>query len=150
MEAKLDQSLVLSCKVCIPRHQDAAVLWEKDGRRVGESQAVRGYRRGHDEFALRVQRMRTADLGNYTCILNVGGAGVDRRGVEVSLLPPPPVWQLKETGNTETSQVLRWRGESRLPIINYVLEFRLKPVSGRGEDWIPIVVPSQVKKITLV
>ena len=32
-------------------------------------------------------------------------------------------------------------GESRMPIIHFLLEFRLRPLTGGGEDWVPLVIP---------
>ena len=32
-------------------------------------------------------------------------------------------------------------GESRMPIIHFLLEFRLQPLSGTGEDWVSLVIP---------
>ena len=32
-------------------------------------------------------------------------------------------------------------GESQLPIIHFLMEFRLRPVAGLGEDWVSLVIP---------
>ena len=32
-------------------------------------------------------------------------------------------------------------GESQLPIIHFLMEFRLQPVAGLGEDWVSLVIP---------
>ena len=32
-------------------------------------------------------------------------------------------------------------GDSRLPIIHFLLEFRLSPWAGAGEDWVSLVIP---------
>jgi hypothetical protein len=101
--------------------------------------------------------MHETYLGNYTCILREGGGhhqpggGLrrDAKQLVVSLLPPPPEWKRRlptepSPTATTTSQVLEWRGVSKLPIINYQLEVRLRPEEGPGEDWLSIVVPYQV------
>ena len=58
-----------------------------------------------------------------------------------------------------TSQTISWRVNSKLPVIQFLLEFRLSPLSGMkllhqnesdilnlpgdGEDWVSLVVPYQ-------
>ena len=32
-------------------------------------------------------------------------------------------------------------GSSQLPIIHFLMEFRLRPVAGLGEDWVSLVIP---------
>ena len=35
-----------------------------------------------------------------------------------------------------------WSGESQMPIIHFLMEFRLRPLSGAGEDWVSLVIPA--------
>ena len=151
VEATLGEPLTLSCKVCTTRSQDVRVLWEKDGAPVLESPDLRSYRRHHGEFVLRVQRMEKEFLGNYSCLLVSGEVERGRRYLEASLLPPPPAWSPRGvSSDLETEFQLQWTGHSTLPIINYILEFRLKPVSGGGEDWISIIVPYEVNHLSVI
>ena len=154
MEAILGESLAIPCRVCGTGSSDLAVDWQKEGAPIAESADVRSFRRHRGEFVLRVSSVREIHLGNYTCILRQGGAGLGRRdakNVVVSLLPPPPDWEEAATpldpaaAVASTSRLLRWRGLSSLPIINYLLEVRLRPEAGDGEDWLSIVVPYQVR-----
>ena len=32
-------------------------------------------------------------------------------------------------------------GSSKMPIIHFLMEFRLRPLSGLGEDWVSLVIP---------
>jgi len=143
VEAALGDPLILHCRVCLPRRRDVSVSWQKEGKTVGSSEQLRGYRRERGEFVLRVQRMEANLLGNYSCTLQVEGKAIDRRLMVVSTRPPPPLWQPMPDRTSEKEQILRWAGASKQPIIDYFLEFRLKPRTGAGEDWISITVPSQ-------
>ena len=149
VEAELGKPLILSCKVCTGRSKDVNVKWEKDGSPVLESQDLRSYRRHTQEFVLRVQHMGKEFLGNYSCNLVNQGVERESQNLVVSQLPPPPTWDPEQDRISPSQQTLRWTGYSRLPIINYILEFRLKPVSGSGEDWISLVVPFEVNPIFL-
>ena len=150
VEAELGKPLILSCKVCTGRSKDVNVKWEKDGIPVLESQDLRSYRRHKQEFVLRVQNMGVEFLGNYSCTLLHNGVESEHENLIVSQLPPPPTWEAEQDRRNPNEQTLRWTGFSRLPIINYILEFRLKPVSGSGEDWISLVVPFEVNSIFLL
>ena len=32
-------------------------------------------------------------------------------------------------------------GESQMPVIHFLMEFRLRPLAGAGEDWVSLVIP---------
>ena len=32
-------------------------------------------------------------------------------------------------------------GESQMPVIHFLMEFRLRPLAGVGEDWVSLVIP---------
>lgn len=110
---------------------------------------MRSYRRNVEEFVLRFQKMSEHNVGNYTCILvTKDGRQVDQQQVEVSSLPPPPAWDYSDTdkvmGKDKNEYVLKWKGFSRLPIINFILEFQQV---GSRQGWISLNIPYQVSTI---
>lgn len=121
------------------------MVWQKDGARVRQSGRVHYYNHSPEEFSLRVRKVSGDDLGNYTCSLKLSSKLVDSATLVLDRLPPPPVFVGLRDGLNETSQLLTWTGESRMPIIHFLLEFRLRPLTGLGEDWVSLVIPYNTK-----
>ena len=118
--------------------------WWEDGSQLGPSSKLQIYQRHPASHLLVVKDVTPEDMGNYTCVVsNVQGKVMDQTSIEVNKLPPPPRFLDQPDMQNETSQLLSWRGESRLPIIQFLLDFRLSPMSGPGEDWVSLVIPYQ-------
>jgi len=140
-EAVLGTEQVLTCRICKYQQQHVEVVWQKNGAPVRQSGRVHYSSHSPEEFSLRVRAVSTEDLGNYTCSLKVSGRQVESATLLLDTLPPPPVFVRLRDGLNETEQLLSWTGESRMPIIHFLLEFRLQPLSGTGEDWVSLVIP---------
>merc|ERR1712183_809848 len=110
------------------------VSWLRDGAAILQSGRVHYSHSQGQEFSLRLRSVSASDLCNYTCSLSVAAIILDKR-------PPPPLFVGLQDGVNQTSQLLTWTGESRIPIIHFLLEFRLRPLTGAGEDWVSLVIP---------
>jgi len=148
-EAVLGSDFLLNCHVCRHRHHSVTVTWAKDSVEIKQSSRVHSVHSEQSEvFSLRIRALGPGDLGNYTCSLaldNTAGAVktdvVDSTSMVLGLLPPPPVFvELRDRVN-QTSQLLTWTGESQMAIIHFLMEFRLRPLAGSGEDWVSLVIP---------
>jgi len=149
-EAVLGTDVLLSCRVCPgagagAQHQGAGgVTWRRGTAPVAQSSRVHSLHTAREAadpeagllVSLRIRAVTRADLGNYSCSLGGGGASL-----VLDTLPPPPVFTAKKDGINQTSQLLSWTGSSQLPIIHFLMEFRLRPVAGLGEDWVSLVIP---------
>jgi len=145
-EAVLGGEQVLTCRVCKHRDDSVRVSWLRDGAPILQSGRVHYSHSQGEEFSLRLRSVSASDLGNYTCRLSQatsGGSGghLDSATILLDIRPPPPLFVGLQDGVNETSQLLTWTGESRMPIIHFLLEFRLSPWTGAGEDWVSLVIP---------
>jgi len=145
-EAVVGSDILLSCQVCRYKHHAVTVSWMKNNIPISQSSRVHSvhtHRLGTDIFSLRIRSLNPRDLGNYSCNLNMDGSNkeLDSVSMVVDKLPPPPVFLSRTDRVNETSQLLTWTGESQMPIIHFLMEFRLKPLAGSGEDWVSLVIP---------
>jgi len=146
-EAVLGSDFMLTCNVCRYKHHSVTVSWFKDNIPIVQSSRVHGmhnHNKKQDEFNLRIRSMSAMDLGNYTCSLamdNALSSPVDSVTMLVDKLPPPPEFYSKKDRVNATSQLLSWTGSSQMPIIHFLMEFRLRPLAGLGEDWVSLVIP---------
>ena len=123
------------------------VSWWKDGAQLEPSSKLQIYQRHPSTHLLVVKNVSPEDMGNYTCVVSsVQGKVMDQTSIQVDKLPPPPRFLEQPDSQNATSQLLSWRGESGLPIIQFLLDFRLSPMSGPGEDWVSLVIPYQKKE----
>jgi len=142
-EAVLGTEQVLTCRICKYSADSVRVSWLRDGAPISQSGRVH-YSHSHgEEFSLRLRTVSASDLGNYTCSLSLvaGARHLDSATIILDKRPPPPLFVGLKDGVNRTSQLLTWTGESRMPIIHFLLEFRLRPLTGAGEDWVSLVIP---------
>jgi len=142
-EAVLGTEQVLTCRVCKYWEDSVMVSWLRDGATILQSGRVHYSHSEGEEFSLRLRSLSASDLGNYTCSLSLAGSArhLDSATIILDKRPPPPLFVGLQDGVNQTSQLLSWTGESRMPIIHFLLEFRLSPLAGAGEDWVSLVIP---------
>lgn len=140
--------LLLVCRLCKYKHSKTKVVWSKDGIPIIPSPSQHYYEGpGGVNHYLKVRTPTIIDvesvLGNYTCLVtNLQDNQIeDSKTIIVDKLPPPPTFCNEPDGVNKTSQIISWNGDSKLPVIHFLLEFRLSPMSGNGEDWVSLVVP---------
>jgi len=134
----------IQCTVCKYRHSKVQVSWSLAGRKLQQSSRVHTYQKHPDMYILMVRQATPRDMGNYSCeVEDMDGNVMDSEIISVEQLPPPPTFPPQQDRINSSSQLLTWSGGSVLPIIQYLLEFRLSPVSGVGEDWVNLVIPYQ-------
>jgi hypothetical protein len=143
-EALPGEDFTLSCSVCKYHHHAVQVAWALEGTRLQPSSRVHTYQKHPDIYLLVVKQAMHRDMGNYSCMVeNMDGKVMDQKIIRVDQTPPPPEFLAQRDRVSSSSQNLTWTGASGLPIIQYLLEFRLSPVSGVGEDWVNLVIPFQ-------
>ena len=120
------------------------VFWSLAGVPLVQSSRLHTYQKHTETYVLRVKQATSKDMGNYTCsVENMEGKITDYKTITVDTAPQPPVFVPEPDRVKASAQLLTWTGKSGLPIIQYLLEFRLSPVSGVGEDWVSLVIPYQ-------
>jgi len=144
-EAIVGSDFLLTCHVCRYKHHSVTVTWYKNNVPIIQSSrihSVHSHNKRQDQFNLRIRSLAPMDFGNYTCgVLDNTGSQVDGDNMVVDKLPPPPAFYSRTDRVNETSQLLTWTGSSKMPIIHFLMEFRLRPLSGLGEDWVSLVIP---------
>ena len=120
------------------------VFWSLAGVRLVQSSKLHTYQKHPEKHILRVRQANIKDMGNYTCAVeNMEGKVIDHKTIIVDKTPHPPLFVPEPDRVNSSSQLLTWTGKSGLPIIQYLLEFRLSPLYGVGEDWVSLVIPYQ-------
>jgi len=143
-EALLGSDFSLECTVCKYKLHHVQVFWSLAGVRLVQSSRLHSYQKHPEKHILRVRQATSKDMGNYTCAVeNMEGKVTDYKTIIVDKAPQPPSFVPEPDRVNSSSQLLTWTGKSGLPIIQYLLEFRLSPMSGVGEDWVSLVIPYQ-------
>jgi len=130
--------------VCKYKHHKVQVTWSLAGARLLQSSRLHTYQKHPDMYILVVRQAAMKDMGDYSCtVSNMEGKVLDSKTITVDQIPPPPAFIPEPDRVNSSSQLLTWTGKSGLPIIQFLLDFRLSPVSGAGEDWVSLVIPYQ-------
>jgi len=143
-EALSGSDISLVCTVCKYKHHMVQVSWDLGGTRLVQSSRLHTYQKHPNMHILIVRQATKKDMGNYSCkVEDMEGTVMDHKTITVDQIAPPPSFIQERDRVNSSSQLLTWSGKSGLPIIQYLLEFRLSPVSGDGEDWVSLVIPYQ-------
>jgi len=122
-----DQSIVLGSTAemrCSPLESESTLSWTFNGGNLTQSNRVRSYSNG----TLRIEHVRFADYGNYTCTIHSGGASESKSArLEIIEKPHQPEYITAELlDKLSTSVRIKWtpgfNGNS--PITKYLVEMR--------------------------